>query len=89
MPFGLCHPAVFQALINDILKDMISHFMFVYSDEILMSSETMEEHGEQVRLVLQRLLGNNLQVKPEKCEFHSTKVNFLCFVIAQGKPKPV
>ena len=35
MPFGLTNaPAVFQALINDVLRDMINHFVFVYLDDI-------------------------------------------------------
>ena len=36
MPFGLTNaPAVFQALINDVLRYMINHFVFVYLDDIL------------------------------------------------------
>lgn len=45
--------AVFQALINDIRTDMLNHFVFVYLDDILIFSKTMEKHVEQVRLVLQ------------------------------------
>lgn len=36
LPFGLSNaPAVFQALINDVLRDMINKFVFVYLDDIL------------------------------------------------------
>lgn len=36
MPFGLTNaPAVFQALINDVLRDMLNRFIFVYLDGIL------------------------------------------------------
>lgn len=36
MPFGLTNaPAVFQALINDVLRDMLNRFVFVYLDDIL------------------------------------------------------
>ena len=86
MPFGLSNaPAIFQAMINDILRDMINHFVFVYLDDILIFSRTTEEHVEQVRLVLRRLLDNKLYVKPEKCEFHTSDISFLGFLLAQGK----
>jgi hypothetical protein len=37
----------------------------------------MEEHIIHLRQVLQRLLGNKLYVKAEKCEFHVDSVSFL------------
>ena len=89
MPFGLSNaPAVFQALVNDILRDMLNHFVFVYLDDILIFSENMEKHIQQVRLVLRRLLDNKLFVKPEKCEFHVSKVSFQGFIFAQGPLQP-
>ncbi|KAK7879248.1 hypothetical protein WMY93_033967 [Mugilogobius chulae] len=86
MPFGLTNaPAVFQALVNDVLRDMLNKFVFVYLDDILVFSRNFQEHVEHVRLVLQRLLENKLYVKAEKCAFHATSVNFLGFVIEQGQ----
>ena len=84
MPFGLTNvPAVFQALVNDVLWDVINQNVFVYFDDIF--SETLEEHIAYVRLVLQCLLENRLFAKAEKCEFHRTTVQFLGFVISRGK----
>ncbi|XP_078798004.1 uncharacterized protein LOC101158741 isoform X1 [Oryzias latipes] len=89
MPFGLSNaPAVFQRLINDVLRDYIHHFVFVYLDDILVFSRNLNEHRRHVRLVLQRLLENKLFVKAEKCEFHSPSVSFLGFVIAEGEVRP-
>lgn len=35
MPFGLTNaPTVFQALVNDVLRDMLNQFLFVYIDDI-------------------------------------------------------
>ncbi len=35
MPFGLSNsPAVFQALVNDMLRDMVDQFIYVYLDDI-------------------------------------------------------
>ncbi|KAL0188144.1 hypothetical protein M9458_015243, partial [Cirrhinus mrigala] len=69
MPFGLSNsPAVFQVLVNDVLRDMVNRFVFVYLDDILIFSQNERDH---VRRVLQRLLENRLYGKVEKCEFHA------------------
>lgn len=86
MPVGLCNvPAVFQALVNDVLRDMLNRFVFVYLDDILIFSRTLAEHKQHVRQVLQRLLENRLYVKAEKCAFHVSETAFLGFVVANGE----
>ena len=86
MPFGLTNaPAVFQALVNDFLRDVTNQNVFVNLDDIHIFSDTLEEHIANVRLVLQRLLENRLFAKAEKCEFHRTTIQFLGFVISRGK----
>uniref|UniRef100_A0A3Q2EG98 Gypsy retrotransposon integrase-like protein 1 n=1 Tax=Cyprinodon variegatus TaxID=28743 RepID=A0A3Q2EG98_CYPVA len=86
MPFGLCNaPAVFQALVNDVLRDFLNIFVFVYIDDILIYSRTLSEHIHHVRLVLQRLLENRLFVKAEKCEFHKHSVTFLGLILEGGQ----
>uniref|UniRef100_A0A9J7Y6K0 Gypsy retrotransposon integrase-like protein 1 n=1 Tax=Cyprinus carpio carpio TaxID=630221 RepID=A0A9J7Y6K0_CYPCA len=85
LPFGLSNaPAVFQALVNDVLRDMIDRFVFVYLDDILIFSSSFQDHVQHVRQVLQRLLENQLFVKAEKCEFHVQSVSFLGHIISVG-----
>uniref|UniRef100_A0AAQ4P5C7 ribonuclease H n=1 Tax=Gasterosteus aculeatus aculeatus TaxID=481459 RepID=A0AAQ4P5C7_GASAC len=85
MPFGLTNaPAVFHAMINDVLRDFLDHFVYVYIDDILIYSPDLDTHKRQVELVLQRLLDNGLYVKAEKSEFHATTVSFLGFIVAPG-----
>ncbi|KAF7640779.1 hypothetical protein LDENG_00014940, partial [Lucifuga dentata] len=85
MPFGLTNaPAIFQALVNDVLRDMINQFVFVYLDDILIFSKNLSDHIQHVRRVLQRLLENQLFVKAEKCEFHQMTTAFLGFIISPG-----
>ena len=63
MPFGLTNaPAVFQTLANDILRDMLHQFVFVYIDYILIFSQSLTEHKQLVCQVLQRLVENRLFV---------------------------
>ena len=85
MPFGLTNaPAVFQGLLNDVLRDMLNICVFVYLDDIQIFSETKQDHVQHVRRVLQRLLENQLFVKAEKCEFHVPEVSFLGFIVGTG-----
>ncbi len=82
MRFGLTNaPAVFQALVNDVLRDFLNHFVFVYLGGILIFSKNMSDHVSHVRQVLQWLLENKLFTKAEKCEFHAKTVSFLGYVI--------
>lgn len=84
-PFGhfeyLKYSVVFQALINDVLRDMLNKFLFVNLDDILIFSHNMQEHVQHVRLVLHNLLKNLLFVKAEKYEFHVSSVSFRGFII--------
>ena len=53
MPFGLTNaPAVFQSLVNDVLRDMLNRSVFVYIDDILIFSRSVEEYRVHVRQVL-------------------------------------
>ena len=82
MPFGLTGaPGSFQSYINEILRPYLDIFCVVYLDDILIYSDTMEEHVRQVRLILKALQEHGLYVKLEKCEFHVETINFLGFVI--------
>lgn len=52
MPFSLTNaPAVFQTLVNAVLRDFLNLFVFVYLDDILIFSRTPEEHQVHVRSV--------------------------------------
>ncbi|XP_073673452.1 alpha-2-macroglobulin-like protein 1 [Garra rufa] len=83
MPFGLSNsPGVFQALVNDVLRDMVDQFIYVYLDDILIFSSSLQEHVQHVRRVLQRLLENGLFVKAEKCDFHAQSVPFLGYILS-------
>ena len=86
MPFGLTNaPAVFQAMINDVLRDFLDRFVYVYLDDILIYSSDLESHKTHVSQVLQRLLEHKLYVKAEKSEFHADTISFLGFIVAPGR----
>ena len=83
MPFGLT--AVFQAMINDVLRDFLDQFVYVYLDNISIYSPDLATHQDHVTQVLKRLLDNQLYVKAEKSVFHADTVLFLGFIVAPGR----
>jgi len=74
--------ATFQAMINEILKDLINkEKITAFVDDMLVGTETKEGHDEIVDEVLRRLEENNLYVKLEKCVWKVQKIGFLEVVI--------
>jgi len=60
-------PATFQAMMNDLLRDMTeTGKIVVFIDNVMVATETDEEHNEIVEEVLRRMEENDLFVKPEK-----------------------
>jgi len=66
--FGMTNsPAMFQAMMNEILRDMINEEkVAAFVDDVLVETETEEGHDEVVDEVLRRLEENDLYVKPKK-----------------------
>ena len=83
MPFGLSNAlANFQRFINDVLHPFLDAFCTAYLDDILIYSETLEEHQAHIKKVLEALFKVGLHLKPEKCEFHKTEVKYLGLIIS-------
>jgi len=79
MFFGMTNsPAMFQGMMNEILRDMINEGkVAVFIDDMLIGTETEKGHDEIIEEVLKRLEENNLYMKPEKYAWKVEKVNFL------------
>jgi hypothetical protein len=85
MPFGLTNaPATFQRYINEAMRGILDDYCIVYLDDILIFSQTEEEHERHVHEVLRRLKQHDLYVKLSKCNFHEREVNFLGFIVGQN-----
>jgi len=83
MFFGLTNsPATFQAMMNELLRDLINMGkVAVFINNVIVGTETEEGHDELVAEVVKRLEENDLYVKPEKCKWKVRKVEFLSVVI--------
>lgn len=88
MCFGLKGaPATFQRL-NRVLQGINGYRTFVYLDDIIIVSSTLQEHIKQLRKVFTRLRKFNLQLQPPKCEFLRHEVNYLGHVITKEGVRP-
>ena len=87
MFFGMTNsPATFQAIMNEILRDMINKGkVAAFVDDVLIGTETEEGHDEIVEEVLKRLEKNDLYVKPEKCVWKVRKIGFLGVIIGPNR----
>src|SRR5436309_13497285 len=76
MPFGLTNaPATFQRLMDKILEAEIGKFVQVYLDDIIIYSETWEEHLEHIKQVFQRLEDAGLKKGKESIRKFRVKPN--------------
>jgi ribonuclease HI len=82
MSFGLTNaPAYFMYLMNSVFMDYLDKFVVVFIDDILVYSQSEQEHEEHLRKVLQRLRDCQLYAKLSKCEFWISEVLFLGHII--------
>ena len=75
-------PATFQAMMNELLRDLINTGkVVVFIDDVIVGMETEEGHDELVAEVVKRLEENDLYVKLEKCKWKVKEVEFLGVII--------
>jgi len=87
MFFGMTNlPAIFQAMMNEILRDLINEGkVAVFVDDVLVGTETEEEHDEIMEEILRRLEENDLYIKLEKCVWKVRKIGFLEVIIGPNR----
>ena len=84
LPFGLTNaPGTFMHLMHETFREYLDDFVLVFLDDILIFSNTLEEHEEHVRKVLETLAKSKLYAKESKCEFFKTEVEFLGHIVGR------
>ena len=78
MAFGLKNaPATFQRCVDKALLGLQGSSLFVYIDDIVIYSNTLEEHATKFRALMDRLRKYNLKLQLDKCEYLKNKVFYL------------
>ena len=87
MNFGLCNAlATFQTFMDKQFKDLIATgHVVIYLDDILIFADNEAELEQLTHKVLQHLLDLDLFLRPEKCSFNKTEVEYLGLIISEGE----
>ena len=94
MPFGLCNASsTFQRSITRALQKIQQRHgsvVMAYIDDIVIATETIEDHLERIREVFECLREAGFKMRAEKCDFMRTETKYLGRVVsAEGiKPDP-
>ena len=88
MPFGLNGaPATFQRLMNEVVRDM-EKFVHAYLDDLVIFSDTWEEHLSHLGAMLEKIQQFGLTAKMVKCQWAMSECSYLGHVIGSGRVKP-
>ncbi len=84
MAFGLTNaPATFQRLMETCMGELNLRECLIFIDDILIFSKTFDEHITRLEAVFHRLHKHGLKLKPSKCEFFKTEVNYLGHMVSE------
>ena len=84
LPFGLCNaPASYQRLMEQCLGDLNMKICCIYLDDLIIFSDTLEEHLERLNTVLNRLKECNLKLSPKKCKFLQRRVKYIGHIVSE------
>ena len=82
MQQGDCNaPSTFQRFITNLFRDFIGKFVYAYLDDIFIFSESIEDHQDHIRQVIERLHEAKMELNPKKCDFFSEKIDCLGRII--------
>ncbi|XP_037290408.2 uncharacterized protein LOC119185533 [Rhipicephalus microplus] len=88
MPFGIkTAPAVFARLMRSVLGgvDNVHH----YFDDVIIATDTWQEHIDTLRQVFERINQAHLTIKPSKCEIGERSISFLGHRIGETTVEPL
>ena len=89
MPFGLTNaPATFQRLMDIVLRKAIGKYAVVYLDDIVVYSNSLEEHRDHLTAIFDTFREAKLKMNPSKCQFFSNEIIFLGHKVTQNGISP-
>ena len=89
MPFRLCNDLpTFQRLMQNCLGELNLTYCLIYLDDMIVFSETPEEHLLRMCVVFNRLREHGLKLKPSKCDVFKSEINYLAHHVSKEGVQP-
>ena len=89
MLFRLCNaPAMFLRLMQNCLEELNLTYCLIYLDDMLVFSETEEEHLQCLCVLFDHFWEHNLRLKSTKCEFILDDINYLAHHVSSEGVRP-
>ena len=90
MPFRLCNaPPTFQRLMQNCLGELNLTYCLIYLDDVIVFSETPEEHLQRMQVIFDCLQEHDLKLKPSKCDVFKPDINYLAHHVSQKGVLPL
>ncbi|EGT58928.1 hypothetical protein CAEBREN_19301 [Caenorhabditis brenneri] len=88
MPMGLKgSPGTFQRVMNSLIKEIRAR-IFVYIDDMVITSEDAIQHLKDIEEVLDQIEKSGMKLRPEKCKFALPEIIYLGFIISKAGIRP-
>ena len=89
MLFGLCNaPATFQWLMQNCFRELNLIYCLIHLDDVVVFSQTTEEHLYCLCVVFDQFREHNLKLKPSKCNFFKTEITYLAHLVSKNGVQP-
>ena len=89
MPFGLCNaPSTFQSVMLNTLGELHMTCCIIYLDDVMVFSKEDDDHLMDLRKCFDRLRGDNLKLKPSKCQFFLREIDYLAHHVSKDGIRP-
>lgn len=84
LPFGLKNAAAtFQRLMNNILRDYLGKFCFVYLDDKVIYSKSIQDHFQHLKQLFAKLEASGLTLNLKKCSMLQKTITYLGHVVSK------
>ncbi|XP_063438199.1 uncharacterized protein LOC134719148 [Mytilus trossulus] len=89
LPFGLANsPATYQRLMEECLGDLHTKICFIYLDDLIIFSKTVDEHFDRLERIFQRLREVGLKLSPKKCSLFQQRVKYIGHIVSAKGIEP-